>query len=364
MPTPKPGEKREQFVSRCIPIVMGEGTAKDEKQAAAICFSMFKKGLDIKSMEDMGAEQYARQEAWDVSSAAQAIQQVATLMQNEVDEPDDLRQLSGIISQLCLFINGEVQEMLKAAAEAAKQEAEEAAGAGETAEPPLAMPEVPATLKSRIEVRDRRLDTSYVKALGVLVPDSELAVKFVGRDQIKHYVFIWGSPSKLDIEKDFFTRPGAQRGTDFWDNHFGKMARPLTWDHGQDKLFKDPSPVVGKSVEWGDDELGRWAVSVLDKDRRYRKYLDQFIEQKALGVSSDSAPQYVVREQQGKGNWIKQWPWIASALTPVPAEPRMKDFAPEFLKSYGIVLPEVDASARQATLRLRREALQLRTRSR
>lgn len=42
MPTPKDGEKRSDFVSRCIPIVMEDGTAKDNKQAVAICNSMYK----------------------------------------------------------------------------------------------------------------------------------------------------------------------------------------------------------------------------------------------------------------------------------------------------------------------------------
>lgn len=42
MPTPNPNETEQAFVSRCIPIVMDEGTAKDNKQAAAICYSMFR----------------------------------------------------------------------------------------------------------------------------------------------------------------------------------------------------------------------------------------------------------------------------------------------------------------------------------
>jgi hypothetical protein len=41
MPKPKDGESEKDFVSRCIPIVMDEGTAKDNKQAAAICYSKY-----------------------------------------------------------------------------------------------------------------------------------------------------------------------------------------------------------------------------------------------------------------------------------------------------------------------------------
>jgi len=43
MPKPLPNEKENDYMKRCIPIVLKEGTAKDSSQAAAICHSMFKK---------------------------------------------------------------------------------------------------------------------------------------------------------------------------------------------------------------------------------------------------------------------------------------------------------------------------------
>jgi len=49
MPKPRDGETRKDFVDRCVPIVIDEGTAKDGKQAVAVCNSMWeqdkKKGL-------------------------------------------------------------------------------------------------------------------------------------------------------------------------------------------------------------------------------------------------------------------------------------------------------------------------------
>jgi hypothetical protein len=42
MPKPNSGETKDDFVARCIPIVMKDGTAAHNKQAAAICLSMFK----------------------------------------------------------------------------------------------------------------------------------------------------------------------------------------------------------------------------------------------------------------------------------------------------------------------------------
>lgn len=41
MPTPRRNEKKSDFVGRCIPIVIDEGTAKDSKQGAAVCYSMW-----------------------------------------------------------------------------------------------------------------------------------------------------------------------------------------------------------------------------------------------------------------------------------------------------------------------------------
>lgn len=54
MPTPSDSETYEEFIDRCIPVVLDEGTAEDEEQARAICESyweedkkMMHKYLDI-----------------------------------------------------------------------------------------------------------------------------------------------------------------------------------------------------------------------------------------------------------------------------------------------------------------------------
>ena len=41
MPTIKQGETKNDFVSRCIPIVLNDGTAQDNNQAVAVCNSMY-----------------------------------------------------------------------------------------------------------------------------------------------------------------------------------------------------------------------------------------------------------------------------------------------------------------------------------
>jgi hypothetical protein len=49
MPDPKNNESEADFLKRCIPQVINDGTATDQKQAAAICYSKFhaKKSMDL-----------------------------------------------------------------------------------------------------------------------------------------------------------------------------------------------------------------------------------------------------------------------------------------------------------------------------
>lgn len=45
MPKPKPNETQDEFISRCIPMVISEGTTDDPAQAAAICHSKWREGF-------------------------------------------------------------------------------------------------------------------------------------------------------------------------------------------------------------------------------------------------------------------------------------------------------------------------------
>jgi hypothetical protein len=43
MPTPRPEkETREEWIRRCVPQVMADGTTDNQDQAVAICFSMWR----------------------------------------------------------------------------------------------------------------------------------------------------------------------------------------------------------------------------------------------------------------------------------------------------------------------------------
>jgi HK97 family phage prohead protease len=54
MPTPQPSETHDEFIKRCIPIVINDGTARDGEQAAAICNSIWNRKDEVSEMEPEG----------------------------------------------------------------------------------------------------------------------------------------------------------------------------------------------------------------------------------------------------------------------------------------------------------------------
>lgn len=206
-------------------------------------------------------------------------------------------------------------------------------------------------------MRSKALSVSYIKSLHI--PHAEqlfrdvLAVKSTSADSVKGYLAIWGDPDDVDVESEFFTGKDAPIGpTDFWDDKLS-MPRPLIWDHAQDGATK-ANPVIGSIQEFGDDDVGRWYSAQLDRAHKYRKAIDGLLSKRALGTSSDSAPQYVIREKVGKGaTWLKRWPLFAAALTTTPCEPRQIGSV-DYFKSLGIdlgVLPSPSTDAAQEAAR-------------
>lgn len=51
MPTPTENETQAEFVSRCIPVVLDDGTTEDPQQAAAVCYSMWRESNKGEGME-------------------------------------------------------------------------------------------------------------------------------------------------------------------------------------------------------------------------------------------------------------------------------------------------------------------------
>lgn len=52
MPTPELNETRPDFITRCIPIVLTDGTARNSAQAVAVCISIYDQANRIKQLEN------------------------------------------------------------------------------------------------------------------------------------------------------------------------------------------------------------------------------------------------------------------------------------------------------------------------
>lgn len=398
MPDVKPGESEKDFIHRCIPVVLADGTAKNGNQAVAVCYAFWKKGKKSMDAEELKVvlDEFAamkmgkRNSAADVERLKQIQVLIGELLTDEQEEvategaasagdgyiasgkaakdpnvgggvdrtkiPDE--DFAGKDKSFPIVKPGDVSDAASSIGRAGPSnystdklkaniiKIAKRKGASFTAQ-------LPDTWKKEEGIKS--LDLSYAKSLGIIIPD--LAVKSVGADEIHGYTMIWGNPDKVDVEQEFFTQD-----SDFWDKSYGKAIRPLTWDHDQDKSLK-ADVRIGTITDFGDDDIGRWYTATLDRAHRYRKAIDGLIEQGALGSSSDSVLQYIQRQKTKSGaTWLAVWPWVGSALTATPAEPRLLASI-EYAKSIGVdfKFPEAtdvkQARAMEATLKAKSQHL-------
>lgn len=144
-------------------------------------------------------------------------------------------------------------------------------------------------------------------------------IKSLGDDTIGGYAVLFGSADTHDLsdQKDYFTK-----STDFWLGRFG-WPRPITYHHGLDPDTRN-DPIVGSWTKARVDDVGVWLEGQLDKAHRYNGAVKELIKRGYLKLSSDSAPQWVMRQRQPNGaNEVTRWPLITASTTVTPAEPRM-----------------------------------------
>lgn len=107
MPKPKDGESQKDFVSRCIPIVMGDGTAKDNKQAAAVCYSMYTEAKKEASeiVEEAGDTQeksYGEEEEMPMTPATFQATSLKAMVDAKMatEAAEDMNELSSMFKQV------------------------------------------------------------------------------------------------------------------------------------------------------------------------------------------------------------------------------------------------------------------------
>ena len=101
MPTVQPGESREDFVRRCVPIVIREGTAEDGTQGAAICNQMWRD----RNKEDERVYDHER----DVSAELQAL---AEEIEEEGVDPVETR-FTDVVDSLDTSVLADLEEDLR-----------------------------------------------------------------------------------------------------------------------------------------------------------------------------------------------------------------------------------------------------------
>ena len=280
MPTPREGESREDFVDRCIPIVIEDGTAEDGDQAVAICNSMWEREMETKAIPSDKPGDYL-----------------------VVENPKEKSTWHLQVKE-----NGTPNHRLMGAAWAALH----SGFRGNKYEGPgkqKAIQKLISLYKSeKMELpSEKGVEAETLIAWGG-------AVKALGGGKIGGYLVRFTDAGDNDLEDEFFNSE-----TDFGGDPIPETGT-VYYQHGQDqKMGKRKLSTATHRL----DEFGIWAETQLKLRDEYEKFIYAMAEKGKLGWSSGTASHLVERQATTKGTWIKSWPLgLDDTLTPVPAEPR------------------------------------------
>jgi hypothetical protein len=147
-------------------------------------------------------------------------------------------------------------------------------------------------------------------------------IKALDGDAIGGFAVLFGDESTPDLseKRDYFTKT-----TDYWLDRFG-WPRPMTYHHGIDEDTRD-DPIVGVWNKAVVKDEGIWLEGQLDRAHRYHGAIKELVRRGYLKLSSDSAPQWVIRERRGSAHEVKRWPLLTASPTVTPAEPRLSGLA-------------------------------------
>jgi hypothetical protein len=158
----------------------------------------------------------------------------------------------------------------------------------------------------------------------------DYAIKGIGSDRFGGYTAVWGNPSQLDLQGDYF-----RRDTDFALEAYD--SRPLIHHHGQTGTMG--RTIIGTIDTWRKDATGLWVegtfkklsddLDLFDEEERklraeYIQLIKEKIEAGELNFSSGALGHLVKRNDDG---WLKQWFWSESSTTGSPAEPRRTEIS-------------------------------------
>ena len=262
MPKPTEGETEKDFVERCIPMVLEEGTATDGEQAAAVCHSMFRQHHEGKRVSQKSGSRHNANDRALLNRSHKAA--------------------TGIASDL-IELGAEIEQAQADTADAADN-----------------------TLKALSSTDDELRVGNHI-------------VLFGGRD-----LTAFGQVGQMrPIFKNADGTAGEffSKDTQLESPYTAIGRLPVDWEHGLSEIERDD--VLGY-VDWPTkkiDDQGVFVERVLNRHNQYVKWLEELIRAGLVGTSSEAI--HGRSRANGKGE-ITHWPLMRDTLTVQPAEPRMK----------------------------------------
>lgn len=290
MPTPKAGESEKDFVDRCIPIVMNDGSAEGSDQAVAMCHSMFKDH---------------QTKALRIAATQKGIGYVAA---KSISDAPNLRDRFNAACCCCKYfqaIAGAMDNTGVCTLYEFPAQGDWVCDSFEAMPPPDVAEQVAEAI---------------VEAMPEMAGDGMMSyggeIKSLGNGHIGGYLVRFGSPQDTDAEGEYFdatTDYGFQKGEEIsspvWLNH----CQPLQTSNGKAIAVREP---IGQStLKMVDD--GIVIDAILYERAQYEKLLDK------LGWSSGTADHTIKRVKNGKAIHIARWHLgLDASVTPKPGEPR------------------------------------------
>lgn len=278
MPKPEDGETEKDFIDRCIPMVIEEGTAKDGEQGAAICHSMWDEHMKKKSITSS-----------DFQLKTGGLTNQAS---REKDEPETL-YISGY--KIGARNNSEDARRLQMIHDLTIEN-----GAA-CPKPQGEIVNIPFTMSEAV------------------VAYGEPAIKVLGQDgskvKVGGYLVRFSGEADPDLTGEFF-----HKGTDFGVTF---PCTTKTW-------FNHCMPVKGRAItkeftpgELTIDDIGVFFTDVLDEADEYDAMVLELTKKNKIGLSSGTAPHLIKYTPMEKAVRIDRWPLgLDASYTHQPSEPR------------------------------------------
>ena len=148
-----------------------------------------------------------------------------------------------------------------------------------------------------------------------------MTMQLVRRDTLEGLAIPFGSPSRKDLQGEFFTP-----STDFHYEWFPTDGRPTLYHHGLDDEVAGET--IGRQVSHEVRDDGVWVEVQLAKRSKWVELIRRLLDRDGLGFSSGALPSLVKTAKSGE---ILSWPWVELSTTPTPASTDARIMASKYL---------------------------------